>query len=198
MEMLKRKIKQEGIVLSDSVLKVDSFLNHQIDPQLMLEIGREFARRFSGEGITKIVTIESSGIAPAVMAGLEMQIPVVFARKRKSLTLINDLLTSKVYSFTKGETNEISISNKYINEKDRVLIIDDFLANGQAALGLVDMARQAGAEIAGIGIVIEKSFQDGGQILREQGYRVESLARIASLADKQVAFYEDLTEASQK
>lgn len=188
MNLLKQKVKQEGIVLSDQILKVDSFLNHQIDPSFMFEIGKEFAKRFENERVTKILTIESSGIAPSVMAGLQLQVPVVFARKRKSLTLINDLLTTSVHSFTKGETSEISIANKFITEEDRVLIIDDFLANGQAALGLVDIAHQAKAKVAGIGIVIEKGFQDGGRLLRSNGYRVESLAIISSLTDGKVTF----------
>jgi xanthine phosphoribosyltransferase len=194
MDLLKKKIEQEGIVLSDTVLKVDSFLNHQIDPQLMLEIGKEFSKRFADEGITKVLTIESSGIAPSVMAALQLNVSVVFARKRKSMTLINDLLTANVHSFTKGETNEISVSNTYINENDRVLIIDDFLANGQAAIGLIDIVNQAKGHIVGIGIVIEKSFQDGGQILRDKGYRVESLARVSSLSEGKVAFVNVKTE----
>lgn len=194
MDLLIKTIKEEGIVLSDSVLKVDSFLNHQINPQLMLEIGKEFADRFKADGITKIVTIESSGIAPSVMAGLQLGIPVIFARKKKSLTLVNDLLTAKVYSFTKQESNDISVSKKYLNENDRVLIIDDFLANGQAAIGLADIVKQANAEIAGIGIVIEKGFQEGGKLLREQGYRVESLATIHSLNEGKVTFTSDKTE----
>jgi xanthine phosphoribosyltransferase len=194
MDLLKKKIEQEGIVLSDTVLKVDSFLNHQIDPQLMLEIGKEFSKRFADEGITKVLTIESSGIAPSVMAALQLNVSVVFARKRKSMTLINDLLTANVHSFTKGETNEISVSNTYINENDRVLIIDDFLANGQAAIGLIDIVNQAKGHIVGIGIVIEKSFQDGGKILRDKGYRVESLARVSSLSEGKVAFVNDKTE----
>ena len=188
MDMLIEKIKSEGIVLSPSVLKVDSFLNHQIDPQLMHEVGKEFADRFSSSGITKILTIESSGIAPAVMAGLQLNVPVVFARKRKSLTLVNDLITASVYSFTKEETSEISVSKKYLSEKDNVLIIDDFLANGQAALGLADIANKAGSAIAGIGIVIEKGFQNGGQLLREKGFRVESLAIIDSLESGIISF----------
>lgn len=188
MDMLIEKIKSEGIVLSHSVLKVDSFLNHQIDPKLMHEVGRHFADRFSNSGITKILTIESSGIAPAVMAGLHLNVPVVFARKRKSLTLVNDLITSTVYSFTKEETSEISVSKKYLSEKDNVLIIDDFLANGQAALGLADIAEKAGSSIAGIGIVIEKGFQKGGQQLREKGFRVESLAIIDSLENGMISF----------
>jgi xanthine phosphoribosyltransferase len=188
MKLLEFKICLEGKVLSENVLKVDSFLNHQIDPILMNEIGKEFAARFADEGITKIVTIESSGIAPAVMAGLHMNVPVVFARKRKSLTLIDDLLSATVHSFTKSETNEVSISKKYVCENDQVLIIDDFLANGQAALALVEMVEKANAKVAGIGIVIEKSFQDGAKKLKELGLRVESLARIASLSNGEVQF----------
>lgn len=194
MELLIEKIKNEGTVLSSSVLKVDSFLNHQIDPQLMDEIGKEFAGRFADCGITKILTIESSGIAPAVMTGLRLNVPVVFARKRKSLTLVNNLLTASVYSFTKEETSEISVSNQYLSENDKVLIIDDFLANGQAALGLVEIAAKAQASIAGIGIVIEKGFQDGGSTLREKGYRVESLAIISSLENGLVSFEQPTTE----
>lgn len=199
MELLKEKIKQEGKVLSDTVLKVDSFLNHQIDPELMLEIGKEFAARFKDEGVTKILTLESSGIAPAVMTGLYLNVPVVFARKRKSLTLVNDLLTAEVYSFTKQETNEISVSQKFISENDRLLIIDDFLANGQAALGLADIVDQAKASIAGMGIVIEKGFQDGGKQLREKGYKVESLAIVQSLANSKVTFtqVEEMEESSK-
>lgn len=160
----------------------------------MSQIGKEFAHRFADEGITKIVTIESSGIAPAVMTGLTMNVPVVFARKRKSVTLSDGLLTASVYSFTKKETNEIAIAKKYLAETDRVLIIDDFLANGQAALGLIDLVVMSGAEVAGIGIVIEKSFQEGAKILAERGIRVESLARIASLANGEVSFINEKLE----
>ncbi|MEY8346719.1 xanthine phosphoribosyltransferase [Bacillus cereus] len=193
MKVLQEKILNEGTVLSGDVLKVDAFLNHQIDPVLMQEIGKEFAQRFKEENITKIVTIESSGIAPAVMAALELGVKVVFARKRKSLTLQDNMYVAKVYSFTKQETNEISLSRNHINEKDRVLIIDDFLANGQAALGLMSLVEQAGASIAGIGIVIEKAFQDGGKKLRESGVRVESLAEIASLDNGTVTFVQHET-----
>lgn len=196
MKLLQDKILQEGKVLSESVLKVDSFLNHQIDPQLMLEIGEEFARLFANEGITKILTLESSGIAPSVMTGLKLGIPVIFARKRKSLTLTDDLLTATVYSYTKQESNEISISNKFIEKGDHVLIIDDFLANGEAALGLIELVTQAEATIAGIGIVIEKSFQAGGNKLREQGWKVESLARVESLSNGEVKFVKDKVEES--
>ncbi|HDR7798128.1 xanthine phosphoribosyltransferase [Bacillus tropicus] len=193
MKVLQEKILNEGKVLSGDVLKVDAFLNHQIDPVLMQEIGKEFAKRFKEENITKIVTIESSGIAPAVMAALELGVKVIFARKRKSLTLQDNMYVASVYSFTKQETNEISLSRNHIDESDRVLIIDDFLANGQAALGLMSLVEQAGASIAGIGIVIEKAFQDGGKKLREQGVRVESLAEIASLDNNAVTFVQPET-----
>ena len=193
MKVLQEKILNEGKVLSGDVLKVDAFLNHQIDPVLMQEIGKEFAKRFKEENITKIVTIESSGIAPAVMAALELGVKVIFARKRKSLTLQDNMYVASVYSFTKQETNEISLSRNHIDESDRVLIIDDFLANGQAALGLMSLVEQAGASIAGIGIVIEKAFQDGGKKLREQGVRVESLAEIASLDNNAVTFVQQET-----
>ncbi|GMX63122.1 xanthine phosphoribosyltransferase [Paenibacillus elgii] len=188
MELLKNKVLQEGIVLGEQVLKVDSFLNHQVDPVLMMEIGKEFAARFAGEGITKVLTIESSGIAPAVMTALQLGVPLIFARKRKSLTLRDDLLTEKVYSFTKQEESEVSVSKKFLSPGDRVLLIDDFLANGEAAFGLARIAEKAGATVAGIGIVIEKAFQPGGRKLLDAGYRVESLAPIASLADGRVTF----------
>ena len=193
MKVLQEKILNEGKVLSGDVLKVDAFLNHQIDPVLMQEIGKEFAKRFKEENITKIVTIESSGIAPAVMAALELGVKVIFARKRKSLTLQDNMYVASVYSFTKQETNEISLSRNHIDESDRVLIIDDFLANGQADLGLMSLVELAGASIAGLGIVIEKAFQDGGKKLREQGVRVESLAEIASLDNGTVTFVQQET-----
>lgn len=188
MKRLHEKMEQEGRVLSEHVLKVDSFLNHQIDPQLMKEIGEEFGRLFQEAGITKIVTLESSGIAPSVMAGLVLGVPVIFARKRQSLTMTDDLLTAEVYSFTKQTSNRIAVSKSFLNEDDTVLIIDDFLANGQAALGLMDIVKQAGSTIAGIGIVIEKSFQDGRALLEKEGMRVESLARIESLQDGHIQF----------
>jgi len=188
---LEQKILAEGIVLSDQVLKVDSFLNHQIDPVMMQQIGQEFSRLFKDAGITKIITIEASGIAPAVMAGLELGVPVIFARKYQSLTLKDDLYRSKVFSFTKQIESTIAISNKHISSTDKVLVIDDFLANGQAALGLADLIHQAQAEVVGIGIVIEKSFQPGRALLLEKGYRVESLARVKSLTNGTVEFERD-------
>ncbi len=191
MHALEQKILSEGIVLSDQVLKVDAFLNHQIDPVLMQQIGKEFAARFKDAGITKIITIEASGIAPAVMAGLELGVPVIFARKNQSLTLNDDLYRSKVFSFTKQIESTIAISNKHISSSDKALVIDDFLANGQAALGLADLIHQANAEVIGIGIVIEKSFQPGRQLLLDKGYRVESLARVKSLENGTVEFVRD-------
>jgi len=185
---LEQKILNEGIVLSDQVLKVDAFLNHQIDPVLMQLIGKEFAARFKDAGITKIITIEASGIAPAIMAGLELGVPVIFARKYQSLTLKDDLYRSKVFSFTKQTESTIAISNKHLSSSDKALVIDDFLANGQAALGLIDLIHQANAEVVGVGIVIEKSFQPGRDVLLEKGYRVESLARVKSLEDGKVTF----------
>ncbi|MFT4400371.1 xanthine phosphoribosyltransferase [Bacillus sp. SW14] len=192
MEALKRKIEEEGVVLSDQVLKVDSFLNHQIDPLLMQKIGDEFAARFAKDGITKIVTIESSGIAPAVMTGLQLGVPVVFARKHQSLTLTDHLLTASVYSFTKQTESQIAVSGTYLSDQDHVLIIDDFLANGQAAHGLVSIVKQAGASVGGLGIVIEKSFQPGRVELVNLGYRVESLARIQSLEEGKVSFVQEV------
>ncbi|WP_042149480.1 xanthine phosphoribosyltransferase [Paucisalibacillus sp. EB02] len=191
MKLLKQAIMEKGKVLSEDVLKVDAFLNHQIDPELMKQIGKEYAKRFKESGITKILTIESSGIPPAIMAGLELGVPVVFARKRKSLTLVDDLLTAKVHSFTKKETNEISVSKEYLKEEDTVLILDDFLANGQAVRGLMEIVKQASGALAGVGIVIEKGFQAGGDLLREQGVRVESLAIIQSLVNNQITFREE-------
>ena len=191
MHALEQKILAEGIVLSDQVLKVDSFLNHQIDPVMMQLIGQEFARLFKDAGITKIITIEASGIAPAVMAGLELGVPVIFARKYQSLTLKDDLYRSKVFSFTKQIESTIAISKKHISKGDKALVIDDFLANGQAALGLADLIHQADAEVVGIGIVIEKSFQPGRQLLLDKGYRVESLARVKSLENGTVEFIRD-------
>ncbi|XID74470.1 xanthine phosphoribosyltransferase [Alkanindiges sp. WGS2144] len=190
MKALQQKILTHGIVLSEQVLKVDAFLNHQIDPRLMQQIGHEFATRFANENITKIITIEASGIAPAVMAGLELGVPVIFARKYQSLTLKDDLFKSRVFSFTKQTESTIAISNKHLSATDHVLVIDDFLANGNAAQALVELINQAGASIAGIGIVIEKSFQDGRALLLNQGYRVESLARIQSLNNGTIQFVE--------
>ena len=188
MQLLQNKVKEEGIVLSGQVLKVDSFLNHQMDPVLMKEVGKEFTRLFKEANVTRVLTIESSGIAPGIMTALEMEVPLIFARKQKSLTLREDIFVEKVYSFTKQETNEITVAKKFIKPGDKVLIVDDFLANGEAAFGLARIVEQAGAEVVGIGIVIEKAFQPGGRLLAEAVYLVESLVRIASLEDGVVTF----------
>ncbi|WHY71324.1 xanthine phosphoribosyltransferase [Fictibacillus enclensis] len=195
MNFLEEVILKEGQALSEKVLKVDSFLNHQVDPEVMRKVGEELARRFIDAGITKILTIESSGIAPAVMAGLELGVNVIFARKRKSLTQNEDLLTANVYSFTKEEKNEISVSKKWLTAGENILIIDDFLAHGEAALGLAHLVEAAGANVAGFGIVIEKSFQSGREKLLKKGYRVESLARVASLSNGSITFTRQTEEA---
>jgi xanthine phosphoribosyltransferase len=186
MKRLVDQVREEGIVLNNNVLKVDSFLNHQMDPVLMQEMGQEFASRFADEQITKVLTIESSGIAPGIMTALALGVRLVFARKRKSLTMTDDIWVEKVYSFTKQEMNDVTVSKRFLAPGDRVLIVDDFLANGEAAFGLARIVEQAGAEVAGIGIVIEKAFQPGGRLLAEAGYRVESLVRVASLENGQV------------
>ncbi|MNT58157.1 Xanthine phosphoribosyltransferase [compost metagenome] len=157
----------------------------------MREVGREFTRRFAGEEVTKVLTIESSGIAPGIMTALELEVPLIFARKQKSLTLTEDIYVETVYSFTKKESNDITVSKKFIAPGERVLIVDDFLANGEAAFGLARIVEQAGGTVIGIGIVIEKAFQPGNRLLKEAGYRVESLVRIASLEDGRISFVEE-------
>ncbi|MDR1567321.1 MAG: xanthine phosphoribosyltransferase [Streptococcaceae bacterium] len=188
MKLLEDRIKEDGIVLDCEVLKVDRFLTHQIDAHLMHEIGQTFAQSFADLGITKVVTIEASGIAPALYAAEVLGVPMVFARKTKSLTMNEELLTSEVYSFTKQVTSTISISKRFLNHTDKVLIIDDFLANGQAAKGLVELCQQAGSDVVGIGIVIEKSFQTGRALLEAAGIPIKSLARIKGFVDGQVEF----------
>ena len=181
MEKLHKKILEEGQALSETVLKVDSFLNHGVDPELMYEIGTYFKEYFMKKNITKIFTIESSGIAPTVMTALQMGVQMVTLKKQSSKILNGEVYQTLVHSFTKDINYELTLSKKYINEDDNILIIDDFLANGEAALGAVRLVEMAGAKVAGIGIVIEKSFQPGRSILNEKGYDVYSLARIAKL-----------------
>ena len=191
MRLLKEKIKNEGIVLNNSILKVDAFLNHQIDPELMMELGREFSKRFADKKVTKILTVESSGIAVALTTALFFHVPVVFARKQKPSTMNENLYSTKVFSFTKNVTNNVSVSKKFLAPGENILILDDFLANGEAAMGLVDLVHQAGSNVVGIGIVIEKSFQPGRQRLIEAGYQVESLARIKAFEKGQIVFADD-------
>ena len=180
MKILKEHILQYGKCLNDGILKVDSFVNHQLDAKLMEQIGEEFARRFADSGATKIVTIEASGIAPALMTGLKMGLPVLFAKKQKPSTM-EGMLTTSVHSFTKWQAYPICISSEYLSSDDKILFIDDFLAYGNAALGIIEIASKAGAEIVGMGFLIEKEFQNGAKTLREKGMRVESLAIIESL-----------------
>ncbi|MBA1434702.1 xanthine phosphoribosyltransferase [Bombilactobacillus bombi] len=191
MKELEARIKKDGRVLGADVLKVDSFLNHQVDPVLMQKMGQEFYEYFKTKPITKILTVESSGIAPAVMTGLAFQKPVVFARKHKSITMNNDMYVADVYSFTKKTANKISISKNFLNSQDHVLIIDDFLANGQAVSGLTDIIQQSQATLEGIGIVIEKTFQKGRQLIDQQNIPILSLARIKAFKDGQVVFEEE-------
>lgn len=191
MEKLRKKILEEGRALSETVLKVDSFLNHAVDAELMYEIGTYFKNYFENHGITKIFTIESSGIAPTVMTALQMNLPMVTLKKQGSKILNGEVYQTTVHSFTKDTNYELTLSKKYINKGDNILIIDDFLANGEAALGAARLVEEAGAKVGGIGIVIEKSFQPGPEILKDKGYDVYSLARIAKLGNHIIEFVEE-------
>ena len=188
MEKLHNKILSEGRALNENVLKVDSFLNHGVDAKLMYEIGTYFREYFNSKGITKIFTIESSGIAQAVMTALQMNLPMVTLKKQTSKILNGEVYQTTVHSFTKGSDYELTLSKKYISEDDNVLIIDDFLANGEAALGAIRLVEEAGAKVGGIGIVIEKSFQPGRKMLDDKGYDVYSLARIKKLGKDLIEF----------
>lgn len=188
MELLKQKILDCGRALDEHVLLVDSFLNNQVDLKLMQEVGREFARRFADAGITRIVTIESSGIAPAAMAALEMDLPLVILKKSKSSILKEGILQTEVFSFTKNAPYQLTLKPQFVHPGDRVLLIDDFLANGEAALGASSLLERAGAEVAGIGIVIAKTFQPGLKKLQEAGYRVEILAPVKRMAENLIEF----------
>lgn len=183
MKSLENRILQDGKVFPGGVLKVGSFLNHQIDVPFMLEIGKEFHRLFQNEPITKILTIETSGIAIAFACAAEFNVPVVFAKKHQTKNLTNDCYVTHIHSYTHGNDYQARVEKELLTAKDRVLVIDDFLANGAALDGLLDIIHQSGATLAGCGIVIEKAFQEGGERLRAQGVRIESLARIAELRD---------------
>ena len=176
MKLLKDMILKKGVVKEGNILKVDSFLNHQMDIELFQEIGKEFKRRFEGEKITKILTIEASGIGIACVAAQYFGVPVVFAKKSQTKNIAGDVYTTKVQSFTHGRIYDIIVSKDFLSADDRVLIIDDFLANGCALLGLLEVVKLAGAEVAGAGIVVEKGFQHGGAEIRNMGVHVESLA----------------------
>ena len=181
MNFLEERILKDGIVKPGNVLKVDSFLNHQMDVALMDEIGREFKRRFEGEAITKVLTIESSGIAIAYPVAREFGVPLVFAKKSKSINIEGEMYVAEVDSFTHKNTNLVIVAKKFLSSEDRVLIIDDFLANGCALQGLISIVDSADAEVVGCGIAIEKGFQEGGQRIRNLGYRLESLAIVESM-----------------
>ena len=184
MELLERRIIKDGVVKEGGVLKVDNFLNHQIDIGLMNEIGKEFKRIFADEKITKILTIEASGIAIAAIVAQYFDVPVVFAKKTLSINLDGSVYSTKIESFTHKRTYDVIVSRKYLGPEDRVLVIDDFLANGCAVGGLLDIIEEAGATLCGVGIIIEKACQEGGKRLRERGVRVESLAIIEDMNDK--------------
>ena len=176
MNFLEERILKDGIVKEGNVLKVDSFLNHQMDIELFSEMGKEWKRRFADKNINKILTIEASGIGIACVVAMEFGVPVVFAKKSKSINLEGEMYTAEVESFTHKNKNQVIVSKKFLTEDDHVLIIDDFLANGCALQGLIQIVKQAGASVEGIGIAIEKGFQSGGRIIRNLGYQLESLA----------------------
>ncbi len=194
MKLLEERILKEGHVKPGGVLKVDSFLNHRCDIELYNEIGKEFYRLFGGDNITKILTIEASGIGIACITAQYFGVPVVFAKKAKSKNLDGEMLTGKVESFTYGKTYDILVSKKFISPDDRILLIDDFLANGKALIGLSQIVQGAGATIAGAGICIEKSFQSGAGIIKGMGIKLRSLAKIKSMSDDGVIEFEDECE----
>ena len=183
MELLEQRIREQGQVRPGNILKVDCFLNHQLDVELLDEIGKEFYRLYKDEGINKILTIEASGIAIACMTARYFHVPVVFAKKAKSKNLDGEVFTSVVHSYTYGRDYDITLARKFLGPQDKVLIVDDFLAVGKAMNGLLDICKQAGAQVGGTGIAIEKGFQPGGAALRAAGYRVTSLAIVDGMGD---------------
>ena len=191
MELLEKRILSEGKIKPGNILKVDSFLNHQLDPELFYEMAQELKRLFADEKVTKVLTIEASGIAMAVMAGYAFGCKALFAKKSKSKNISGDVYSVEVESFTHGNTNTVVLSREYLSADDRVLIVDDFLATGAALVGLRDIVKQSGAVLVGAGIAIEKVFQGGGDELRAQGMRIESLARVASMSDDSLTFVQD-------
>lgn len=188
MKLLEDKIKKDGLAVNEHILKVDSFINHQIDPMLMQEMGKDIAEHFKDRGITKIATIESSGIAPALMAAVAMDVPLIILKKQPSKILNQDLYQTVVTSFTKETNYELTLSKKYISDNDHVLIVDDFLANGEAATAALRLLRMSHATIAGFAVLIEKSFQPGREKLINQGIEVYALARIAKMAENYIEF----------
>ena len=191
MKLLEQRILEDGKVLPGGILKVDSFLNHQLDPALMYEMALEFKRLFGDKGVNKVLTIEASGIAIAIMVGYVFGCPVVFAKKSKTKNISDNVYSVEVESFTHGNTNTVVVSKEYLNSGDRVLIIDDFLATGAALVGLKALVGQAGGTVVGAGIAVEKVFQGGGALLEKNGVHVESLARIASMSDHSLEFVQN-------
>lgn len=192
MELLKQKILKDGRALNDQVLLVDSFLNHQVDVQLMNEVGKEFARRFADAGITRVATIESSGIAPAALTALAMNLPLVIMKKSVSSILKDGIIQTEVFSFTKNSSYRLTLKRDFVHEGDRVLLIDDFLANGEAGFGAIRLLKEAGAAKVDLGIVIAKAFQPGLKRLREAGYRVEVLAPVIRMSENGIEFGEEV------
>lgn len=188
MKILEDRIRRDGLIENGEVLKVDSFLNHQMDVRLFAQMGQEWARLYKGEGVNKILTIEASGIGIACVAAQEFGVPVVFAKKNKTKNIAGDVYTAKVQSFTHGRVYDIIVSKKFLQPSDRVLIIDDFLANGAALQGLIKLVQDAGATLVGAGIAVEKAFQPGGELIRSMGVRVESLARVKSMENGEIEF----------
>ena len=190
MELLKQRILQDGRCYPGGILKVDSFINHQMDPMLMYKIAEEFIRRFQDRKINKIVTIEASGIAPAIMMGFLLDLPVVFAKKKKPSTM-GDMLSTTVFSFTKQREYHVVISKDYLTPDDKVLFVDDFLAYGNAAKGIIDLCQQAGAQLVGMAFIIEKAFQHGRKVIEDAGIRCESMAIIDSLDNCEIKMREE-------
>ena len=191
MNELKERIRSDGQVIGNNILKVDAFLNHQIDPQFILSLGRELASRYKDAGVTKVLTVESSGIAVAMAAALELGVHVVFAKKKQALTQQGEVYSAPVFSFTRKEHIDITVTREYLSASDVVLIVDDFLAHGEALNGLISLVAQAGGKLAGAGIVIEKRFQKGGDAIRAKGIRVESLASIEKMRPGEIVFSSD-------
>lgn len=188
MKLLEERIRKDGVVVDDEVLKVDRFLNHQMDVQLFSEMGKEWARLFGAENVTKILTIEASGIGIACVAAEHFNCPVIFAKKSKTRNINGEVYSTQVTSFTHRNVSTVIVSKQFLRPGDKVLLIDDFLANGAALEGLVDLVHQAGAEVVGAGIAVEKAFQPGGDRLRAKGIRVESLARVKAMKNGEIEF----------
>ena len=188
MKLLEDRILAEGHVLSPAILKVDSFINHQVDPVLMQEMGRDIANHFKDQGVTKVMTIESSGISPALFVACELGVPLLILKKQSSAILKTDVIQTEVVSFTKEISYQLTLARKYLSDTDHVLLVDDFLANGEAATGALRLIRKANATVAGLGVLIEKSFQPGREKLNSQGLHVYSLARIAEMDVDHITF----------